>query len=181
MSRVSLIVAMDYARTIGVDGDMPWHLPADLKWFKRTTLGKPIIMGRKTHESIGRALPGRPNIVLTRNPEFSAEGCTVVGSLADALAATADADEAMIIGGATLYAAALPSADRLYLTVVHATFEGDTHFPPLDPTAWRVVEVEHREADDKNPYATSYYTLDRVAADGEVAAEGLPTVWRTRG
>lgn len=131
---------MTRERVIGRDGGLPWHLPADLKHFKATTMGKPIVMGRKTYESIGKALPGRLNIVITRNPDWSATGVTTVSSLDAAVAATTDAAELMIIGGAQLYAAALPRADRLHITFIERAVDGDTHFPPIDWTDWRMAE-----------------------------------------
>ncbi|OCS88686.1 dihydrofolate reductase [Caryophanon tenue] len=126
---ISLIVAHDEQYVIGKDNDMPWHLPGDLQYFKAQTMGKPVIMGRKTFESIGRPLPGRRNIVITRNRDYSAEGIEVVYSLAEALALTNDAPEQMVIGGQQIFTEALPLATRLYITHIDTTFEGDTFFP----------------------------------------------------
>lgn len=126
---ISLIVAHDAGRVIGKDNAMPWHLPGDLQYFKQQTMGKPVIMGRKTFESIGRPLPGRRNIVITRNEAYVVEGIEVVHSLQEALALAADAPEKMVIGGEQIFTEALPLAERLYITHINATFEGDTFFP----------------------------------------------------
>jgi len=140
---LSIIVAMTSDRVIGKDNDLPWRLPEDLKYFKRVTMGMPIIMGRKTHESIGRALPGRRNIVLSRDPNYQpAKGCDLVGSLAQAIEICADAEEVFVIGGSSSFAEALPAADRLYLTEVHEAVEGDTWFPEFDTEAWKEVSRE---------------------------------------
>ena len=143
--QISLVVAMDRQRAIGVGGALPWHLPADLRHFREITMGKPIIMGRRTYESIGRALPGRRNIVVTRNRGWPVpSGCEVVYSLDDALALTASAAEVMIIGGAALYRCALPRTQRIYLTEVQAEVGGDVHFPPLAPGDWMWRRQGHR-------------------------------------
>lgn len=159
-----LIVAAAENDVIGRDGDLPWHLPSDLAYFKRATMGKPIIMGRKTHESIGRPLPGRANIVVTRQADYEADGCVVAHSLEEALqsAATHGAAEAVVIGGAELYAQALPRADRILMTRVHAPIEGDVRFPPLEPDVWRVVGVEHHDADERHAYPFSFMELVRA-------------------
>ena len=161
MTRLSLIVAMDENRLIGRGNRLPWHLPADLAYFKRTTMGKPVVMGRKTYESIGRPLPGRRNIVVSRDPEFAAQGTEVVGGIDQALARCPDAEEIMLIGGASLYAQTLPRADRLYLTVIHHAFEGDTWFPALEPGRWREEKRQNFDADETNPYAYSLIDLVR--------------------
>ena len=127
--KISIIVAMADKRVIGHDNRLPWHLPADLKHFKATTMGKPIIMGRKTWESIGRPLPGRTNIVVTRDPRYTADGCVVVHSIDAALQACSGNEEVMVIGGAEFYRQVLPEASTLYLTLVHDEFEGDALFP----------------------------------------------------
>lgn len=160
--RISIIVATDRNGLIGKGNQLPWRLPADLKRFKQVTMGKSIVMGRKTHQSIGRPLPGRSNIVVTRDPEYRAEGCTVVTSLNEALSAAGEVEEVMIIGGATLYEQALPQTDRIYLTQVHAELEGDTWFPELHKADWTVVEVSDHKNDDKNPFAYTFQILDRV-------------------
>jgi dihydrofolate reductase len=149
--RISLIAAMAHNRVIGRDNAIPWRLPAEMKWFKSTTMGKPILMGRKTYASIGRPLPGRHNIVLTRNREFRAEGCTVVYSIEEAIMAAGD-QELMVIGGAYLYAQMLPQADCLYLTYISADIEGDTYFPAFSHDDWLIAEEEFFPADEKNQY-----------------------------
>lgn len=161
---ISLIVAMDRNRLIGRGNALPWHLPADLAHFKSITLGKPIVMGRKTYESIGRPLPGRHNIVVSRNPDFSAPGCTVVASVEAALAAAGDVPEVMVIGGAQVYAEALPRAQRIYLTRVDAAFEGDAWFPALDAAVWRECHCAEHAPDDRNPYPYVFLVLERVPA-----------------
>ena len=129
---ISLIVAHDKNRVIGYENGMPWHLPGDLKYFKEMTIGKPVIMGRKTFESIGRPLPGRRNIVITRNKDYHAEGIETVASLDEALALTHGAEEQMIIGGEQIFTMALPLADKLYITLIDHEFTGDTFFPAYD-------------------------------------------------
>ena len=162
--RVTLIVAMTDDGVIGVDGQLPWRLPEDLRRFKAATLGKPVVMGRKTFESIGRPLPQRHNIVLTRQIGLSLADAavTVVPTLDAALQAAGDASEVMIIGGAEIYRLALPFAQRILLTRVHAEVRGDTHFPRLDPEAWRVVSSETYAADDKHAYPMSFEDLERM-------------------
>src|SRR5262245_37247505 len=147
---VSFVVAVAENRVMGADNRLPWHLPADLKRFKALTLGKPIVMGRKTYDSIGRALPGRTNIVVSRQPGLALEGCIVVSSLAAALAAAGDAPEIMVIGGGALFHEALPLAQRIYLTRVHAAVAGDILFPQLDPAEWREVFSEPHAADEQH-------------------------------
>ena len=137
---ISIIVAMDRNGVIGLEGDLPWHLSSDLKHFRAITMGKPLIMGRKTHESIGRPLPGRKNIVLTRSKDFLAEGCVVVNSQEQALELVADVEEVMFMGGAGIYDEALSHANRLYLTEVHADVNGDVYFPEFDKIDWLDVE-----------------------------------------
>ena len=159
----SLIVARARNGAIGRNNAMPWHLPADLAHFKRTTTGHPIIMGRKTFESIGKPLPGRRNIVVSRNPQWRAEGCDVFQSLAAALASTAPAAQVFIIGGASLYREALDFADRLYLTEVDASPEGDTFFPALPSGQWQEQLREHHPADEKNAFAMDFVILHRLA------------------
>ncbi len=161
---INLIVAMAKNRVIGIDNKMPWHLPADFAWFKRHTLGHPVIMGRKTFESIGKPLPGRRNLVVSRNPDWHAGECDVFNSLDTALASTATAAQVFVIGGASLYAAALQIADRIYLTEVDVTLVGDTWFPALESTQWHEHSREHRDADEKNAYAMDFTILDNVIA-----------------
>lgn len=159
--KISLIVAVSRSGVIGKNGKMPWHLPADLKYFKSITMGKPIVMGRKTFESLGRPLPGRENIVLTRDKNFIAEGCTIIHSLEEMLQHAADADEVMIIGGAQLYEQMLPHADHIYMTQVDCQAEGDTWFPEIDPAEWEMTFSEAHEADEKNPCAYTFIRYDR--------------------
>lgn len=166
---VSLVVAMAENRIIGAGGRLPWHLPADLRRFRALTLGRPVIMGRHTWESIGRPLPQRRNIVLSRDPAFAAPGCVCVPSLEAAWAACDGAPEAMIIGGAGVYAAALPAAGRIHLTLVHARPSGDTRFPELAAGEWRECAREEHAADAANAYAMSFLTLERTAPPGAAA------------
>ena len=140
--KLSLIVAMATNRTIGINNQMPWHLSADLKKFKKITMGQPIIMGRKTFESIGRPLPGRKNIIISRDPQYQQQGCLVFNDLDSALKNCAESDEVFVIGGATLYEATIERADRLYITKIQQAFDGDTWFPEIDPKQWRVVTRE---------------------------------------
>ena len=159
------MVAMANGHVIGLNNDMPWHLPADLQFFKRVTLGKPIIMGRKTFDSIGRPLPGRKNIVLTRDVDLRIEGVECVQTVAQALACTEGVDEVMIIGGATIYNQFLSSANRLYITYIDLETQGDTYFPDFEKVAsWNEVERESHLADEKNIYNYDFVTLDRVDA-----------------
>jgi len=158
---ISLIVAASMNNVIGAKGDLPWRLSADLKRFKGLTMGKPIVMGRKTYESIGRPLPGRQNIVVTRNPDFVANGCDVVPSIDAAIDAAGDAEEIMVIGGSHIYEAFLPRADRIYLTRVQAEVEGDAYLPDLDADAWRELSVESYAADDSNDYDVIFSVLER--------------------
>lgn len=156
MSAVSLIVALDRNRAIGRDGAMPWHLPDDLKRFKALTLGKPVLMGRKTALAIGRALPGRPNLVLTRGDRAPFAGQAVVHSLDDALA-HAEEDALCVIGGGEVYALALPGATRLHLTEVDAEIVGaDAYFPAFDRAAWREVARTHHPADARHAFAFDF-------------------------
>lgn len=166
--RISLVVAMDKNRVIGHNNKLPWYLPEDLRFFKRVTMGKPIIMGRATWESIGRPLPGRTNIVVTRQPDYEAEGTKVVHSmkeallLAEAIGEIDGRDEAMIIGGSEIFLDSLDYADRIYLTEVHAEVKGDTWFPEFDRSEWKEVSREDFEAQGPNPYDYSFVVLDRA-------------------
>ena len=163
MPRLSLIAAMDRNRLIGNGNDLPWHLPADLQHFKQTTMGKPIVMGRKTWESLGRPLPGRLNITISRNADYRADGTVVVNSLDAAIEAAADAEEIMIIGGANLYAQALTRVERLYLTRVEGEFEGDAWFPEFSDDEWCLLSKDEHVADDDNAYAYSFEIYDRCS------------------
>lgn len=159
---ISLVVAMDENRVIGADNGLPWRLPADLRHFKQVTMGHPIVMGRRTWESIGRPLPGRTNIVVTRRTDVEAQGAVVVDSLESAKAGAGDCGELMIIGGAEIFEQALDGADRIYLTEIHAAFEGDTYFPEISEDEWACVSREDFEKDDKNPYDYSFLVLERI-------------------
>lgn len=161
--RVTLAVAMADNGVIGNAGDLPWRLPEDLRRFKAATLGKPVLMGRKTFESIGRALPGRLNIVLTRQPGWrpSDPAVLVAPDLDSALVLAGPAAEVTVIGGAEIYALALPRATRVLLTEVHASPEGDTVLPPFDAGAWREVARERWPADERHVHAMSFVTLER--------------------
>ena len=159
--RVSIIAAMDRKGLIGNRNRLPWHLPADLAHFKRVTMGKPVLMGRKTYESIGRPLPGRKNIVLTRSANFDAEGVMAANTLEEALEDAAGADEVMVIGGSTIYELALPLADRLYITHVDDTFQGDAWFPEFDPGEWHIIDSEEHAADEKNASDYRFVTYQR--------------------
>jgi len=162
VAQVSLLVATDERGAIGRDGGLPWHLPNDLKRFKALTLGKPVVMGRKTWASIGRPLPGRHNIVITRQPGFAAQGASVAGSLEEALALAGDVPEVCIIGGAEIYRLALPQAHVIHLTRVHAEVPADTFFPALDPAQWREVAREDHAADERHDWNYSFVELRRA-------------------
>jgi len=159
---ISLIVAMANKRVIGKDNQMPWHLPADLGHFKAVTLGKPIIMGRKTYESIGRPLPGRKNIILSRDADYKVEGCESVLSLKEALTLVQDVEEVMIIGGGYLYSQTIPQADRLYLTFIDLDIDGDTFFPEFEHLDLKEVKREKHFKDEKNPY--NYEFVDFIVS-----------------
>lgn len=166
--KLSVIVAVAENGVVGKNNALPWYLPEDLQYFKRTTLGKPIVMGRKTFESIGRPLPGRTNIVISSNPDYVAEGVTVVSSLPEALAFAGEValidgtEELMVIGGATIYAAAIPLADRLYVTEVHARVEGDAYLGEIDWGKWRESSRDYQSAEAPNPYDFSFVVYDRA-------------------
>lgn len=161
--RLSLIVAMSENRVIGRRGMLPWRLSADLRRFKLLTMGHHLIMGRRTFESIGRCLPGRTSVVLTRHPDYEGRGAVVVHDLQDALEYVAADSEAFVIGGEEIYRAALPLVDRIYLTLVHAVVEGDAVFPTYDPHEWRIVQRERHAADDRNEYDHSFLVMDRMS------------------
>ena len=166
--QLALIVAQSQNRVIGRNNALPWHLSEDLKYFKAVTMGKVIIMGRKTYESIGRPLPGRTNLVVSRDPDYRVDGVTVVNSLEQAIAQAQaiseinGADEALVIGGANLYEQALPQIDRLYLTQVHASVCGDAYFPALEPDQWRESSRQDFSAVEPNPYDYSFIVLERI-------------------
>jgi len=162
--QISIIAAMAENRVIGRDNQLPWRLPADLRHFKALTIGKPIIMGRKTWESLPGLLPDRPHIVITSDTSYQAQGCLVTHSIEEALAAAGQVPEVMIVGGGAFYEQMLPQADRIYLTLVHANIEGDAYFPNYDMDAWQEIEREEHAPDDKNAYAYSFITLERKMA-----------------
>ncbi len=158
---ISLIVAMSANRVIGNAGKIPWKLPADMRRFRLVTMGKPVIMGRKTFESIGSALPGRLNIVMTRDESFRAEGCRIVTSRDDALIAVGDAQEVMVIGGEGIYREFLPFAQRIYLTIIDTEIEGDAFFPVTNDVEWREIVHEEHKPDEKNKYCYTFITLEK--------------------
>jgi dihydrofolate reductase len=158
---ISLIVAASTNNVIGVGGELPWHLSDDLKRFKSLTLGKPIVMGRKTYESIGRPLPGRQNIVITTQATFAADGCDIVSSPDAAVLAAGDAEEIMVIGGGEIYSLFLSGADRIYLTRVDVEMDGDAFFAPLDSSIWSETSREEGVADAANDHAVSFLIYSR--------------------
>ncbi len=169
--KLAIYVAIAENGVIGRDNGLPWRLSSDLRRFKTATMGKPIIMGRKTWQSIGRPLPGRLNIVVTRDPDFRAEGAEIVRSLDEGVKlgtvrgrCMAGADEVCVVGGGEIYRRALPLADRLYVTHVLASFDGDTLFPPIDPEVWRAVSTQEFPAGDRDTHATRYTVYERRGA-----------------
>ncbi len=165
---IVIVAAFDERRVIGKDGDLPWRLPADLRRFKQITLGHPVVMGRKTYESIGRPLPGRTNLVLSRNADFEAPGCVVVGGVDEAVEAAVleGARRLMVIGGEGVFRQFLPRTDVMELTRVHAEHDGDVFFPEFDEDEWDVVDEEHRDADKDNEYAMTFRRLERKRTRG---------------
>ncbi len=159
--RLSIIVAMDDNQLIGKDNALPWHLPADLGYFKKTTTGKTVLMGRKTYESIGRPLPNRRNVIVSRNVDFQAKGCEVVGSINAALELAKNDDEVMIMGGASFYEQMLPDVDRLYITQIEGKYEGDAHFPIFDRSEFAESFKESHQPDEKNKHTYHFTILDR--------------------
>ena len=160
--KISLIVAASNNNVIGLNGELPWHLSEDLKRFKVTTMGKPMIMGRATFASIGRALPGRKSIVMSQQKAFVAEGCDVASSVEQAIACAGDVDEIMVIGGGKIYELFLPIANRIYLTRVDAHIEGDTFFPTLDTKSWSTIESEDFSVTDQQEFGFRIETLERL-------------------
>jgi len=158
---LSMIVAASENNVIGKNNQLLWHLPDDLKHFKRTTKGHHVIAGRKTFESQGRPLPNRTNIIITRNRDLQIDGCEIAHSLDEAIGMVKDDDEPFIIGGEDIYKQALSKVDRIYLTRVHATFEGDTYFPEIDENEWEVLSSEYHGTDEKHKYPFTVYTLER--------------------
>jgi dihydrofolate reductase len=167
----SIIVAMAENRVIGINNKLPWYLPNDLKYFKQITMGKPILMGRKTYESIGKPLPGRSNIIITRNPDWSADGVKIVHSLeqafklAESIVAIDGQNELLVIGGDQIYQSSLPMIDRIYLTQVHSEVNGDAWFPEVNWKDWREVGREDFIAEGANPYDYSFVVFDRFVSD----------------
>ena len=159
--KVSIIVTIGKNKVIGKDNSLPWKLPADMKHFKELTTGKPVIMGRKTFESIGKPLPNRTNFIITRNQEYKAEGCVVVHSIDEALKASEGNEEVMVIGGAQIYKEFLPRANKMYLTIIDADFEGDAFFPEYNIEEWEETSYEEHERDAENQYDYRFMTLER--------------------
>lgn len=160
--KISLIVAMASNRAIGINGQMPWHLSADLKRFKQITMGSPILMGRKTFEAIGKPLPGRSNVIISRDSDYKQPGCLVFNDIDSALEHCSDSPEVFVIGGATLYQALLPRADYLYLTEIDKDFAGDTFFPTLDSAHWRVLESERVTDDQSVDFSYCFSRLEHI-------------------
>ena len=161
MTIVSLLAAAGTNDVIGVANGLPWHLPADLRYLKKTTLGHPVLMGRKTYDSVGKPLPGRLNVVITRATDFAPEGVVVVHSLDEALARNYDCDEIFILGGAEIYRQSIDRADRIYLTRIETAPEGDAFFPKIDPSKWKLVSREEHEPDEKNKYRYAFEVWER--------------------
>ncbi len=162
--RIAYVVAMDENRVIGRDNDLPWRLPDDMRWFREKTLGKPCIMGRKTYDSLPdrfRPLPGRLNIVVTRNSDYQALGAVVVHSVDEALQAAGDVEEVIIVGGGDLFRRLMPVVDRLYLTQVRGAVEGDVFFPPIDLSQWHETYRQEHPADERHPLPFTWLILDR--------------------
>ncbi len=159
---ISIIVAMADNRAIGINNELPWHLPADLKWFRQNTTGKPVLMGRKTYDSIGRPLPNRRNIIVSRDASLQIEGCEVVANAEAAVELCSGAEEVMVIGGASFYEQMLAHAQKLYLTFVHTTIEGDAFFPEIDFSQWEVIERIDNKADEANAFDYSFVVYQRV-------------------
>jgi len=160
--KIAIIAALDQNQLIGKQNKLPWHLPRDLQYFKKITMNKPVIMGRKTYESIGRLLPGRENIIITRNKDYHVPGAKIFYSLESACKNLENFNEIMIIGGTQIFASALPLAHRLYLTYIHGEFEGDCYFPSINHSHWQKTEQRFCEADEKNPYDCDFVVLDRI-------------------
>ena len=157
---ISFVVAMDQARLIGQNNQLPWHLPNDLKYFRELTTGHTVVMGRKTFESIGKPLPHRTNVVLTTNRDYQAEGCQVIHSLEEI--GHVGQEELFVIGGAEIFKSLLDQADRLYVTLIEETFVGDTYFPEIDPAVWEITSRKPGTVDEKNRYAHEFLVYDRI-------------------
>lgn len=163
--KISIICAMAKNYVIGKDNKLPWHLPADLRHFKELTLGKPVIMGRKTYQSIGKPLPDRRNIIISRNTDLIIAGCEVVHSLAEAIQIAKDEKELMVIGGADIFAQTLPLAQCMYLTIIQQDFDGDAYFPKWNAAEWQILERSDHLPNEKNLFAYSFLTLERIIAN----------------
>lgn len=163
---ISLIAAMDRSRMIGNKNALPWSMPADLKHFRDLTRGKPIVMGRKTFQSIGRPLPDRTNIIITRDPAYQTQGCVVVHTPDDAIKAAGNAEEVMVIGGGEIFSMFLARADRMYLTRIDADFEGDACFPEFPENEWRITAQENHAPDAANPHPYTFLTLEKKSYGG---------------
>jgi dihydrofolate reductase len=159
---ISIVVAVSEFNVIGKNNQLLWHLPSDLKYFKNLTMGHHMVMGRKTFESIGKALPGRVSIIVTRDKNYTAEGCIVVDSLEKAIAAAKNETELFIIGGGEIYSKAIEIADKIYLTKIYSAFEGDTFFPAIDYNVWEATSTVDHLPDEKNKFPYSYITLERI-------------------
>lgn len=159
--RLSIIVAMDSKQLIGKDNALPWHLPADLAYFKKTTIGKTVLMGRKTYDSIGKPLSNRRNVIVSGNAGFQAAGCEMVSSIDAAFSRLADEEEVMVMGGASLYEQMLPMVNRLYITEVDGVFAGDAHFPKFDRSDFVETSRQSHQPDEKNPHSYHFVVLDR--------------------
>ena len=159
---ISIIAAIGSNHVIGSEGKLLWHMPADMKRFKELTTGKTVIMGRRTYESIGRPLPQRTNIILTRSKNFFADGCIVVNSLDESMELAENEDNIFVIGGASVYEQFLPHANKMYLTLIEHAFDGDTLFPNFDMLEWRETQREQHKKDDKNPYNYTFVTMERI-------------------
>ena len=164
---ISIIAGMDNNRLIGQGNRLPWRLPADMQHFRRHTLGKPVLMGRKTFESIGKPLPQRTNIILTHDLNYRAEGCIITHSIEEALDAATGSEETMIIGGASIYELFFPLTNRLYLTYIHDCFQGDVYFPAFDLADWQEVKRVDRQPDEKNPHPYSFLFLHRRSENAQ--------------
>ncbi len=158
---ISIIAAIGNNRVIGIKNSLPWHFPADLEYFKKNTIGKPVIMGAKTFESIGKSLPNRKNIILSDDPDFKASGCLIAHSIEEALKQAEESEEIMIAGGVSIYKQFLPLANRLYLTFIHHDFEGDSFFPEFDLNDWKEIRRIDNEPDKENPYSYSFVVFEK--------------------
>lgn len=161
---LSIIVALSENNVVGINNQLPWHLSADLKRVKTLTMGHHLIMGRKTHESIGKPLPGRTNVIITRNKNYKAEGCIVVSSLQEALETSKGDSEVFIFGGGEIFREALPLVQKIYMTRVHHHVDGDTHFPQLNTSDWKEISRQDFEADEKNNFSYSFIELEKTKA-----------------